>query len=110
QPLISPCRAFNQLPLITEEHIKIAVVPFCRIRFPCTLNTAAYGINTLAAFKRAFPAESHLLKGGSLRFRPHMGGVPCAVAFAEGVSACNKCYGLLIIHPHAGKGFTHINP
>ena len=83
QPLLGASRAFDQFPLIVEEHVEIAVVPLRRIRFPGALDAAGGGVYTLAGAKAVLPAQPHFFYGSGFWFRANQFRIASAVRLAK---------------------------
>src|SRR5208337_4534577 len=100
--------ALRQLPLVFEQRVQIAHIPFGRVRFPGALDAAADRIAAFAAAEAALPAESLLLDAGGLRFGTDKGGIARAMTLAEGVPAGDERYGLFVVHGHACEGLSNV--
>ena len=87
-PLVCACRAFGQLPLVTEQVFKVTVVPLGRVVGPRTLNAAGHGVHALTAAERVFPAQALLFNARAFRLSAYiLTGVSRTVRFAKGVAA-----------------------
>ena len=107
-PLMGTGRTFGQLPLIPEQHIKIAVIPFGGGGGPGAFNAAGNGVTAHTAFKLALPAKAHIFQIAGLRFYPDQGGVAGTVRFTKGMTACSQRYRLIIVHRHPLKGVANV--
>ena len=108
QPLIRAGRALDQFPLVFEQHLQIAHVPFGRVRLPGALDAAADRIAAFAAAEAALPAEALLFEAGAFGLGPHMGRRAGAMALAEGVPAGDERDGLFVVHGHAREGLSNV--
>ena len=102
-------RAFGQFPFIAKEEIKIAIIPFCRMRCPRTFDTACNGIASLARSIAADPAKTHFFDGGAFRFGTNKTGITRTMRLTESMTTGNKGNGFFVIHCHPAKSFTHIS-
>ena len=59
-PLPSPSWAFGELPLISEHHLEIALIPAGGIGLPCPFNSTGDGVFSLTALKIVRPAQTLL--------------------------------------------------
>ena len=109
RPLVSTRGALGQLPIIFQEGLQVAHIPFCRPRFPSALGAAADGVTRFAGAKAALPAEAHLLNGGGFGLGTDQSGIASAVTLAKGMATGHQGHGFLIVHGHAGKGLAHID-
>src|SRR5262249_39675259 len=67
-PLAGPARPLPELPLVAEEVLEVAVVPFHWVPGPGALEPASDRVRTFARPKSVLPAETLLLKAASLGF------------------------------------------
>ena len=107
-PLMGASRALGQLPLVTEQHVEVAVVPGGGIGLPGTLDAAGSGVHALAAAELVDPAQALFFDTRGFRLRTDQRRIACAVGLAKGVTASHQGHGFLIVHRHAGEGFAHI--
>src|SRR5664279_4937122 len=99
------CRALSQLPLITEQVVKIIITPR-RWRYrPCSFQAAGDCVISIALAERVFPAEALLFNACTCWFPSNVLHRVCGtVSFAEGMPACNKRNSFIIVHSHATEG------
>ena len=107
-PLPGAGRALDQLPLVAEQHVEVAVVPLRRVGLPGAFDAAGGGVHALAGAEPVDPAQALLLDGGGFGFRTHQLRVARAVRLAEGVAAGDERDGLFVVHRHAGEGLAHV--
>src|SRR4030042_1411480 len=108
-PLVRTSRAFIQIPIVTEQNIKIAnATPLDRIGRPCPFATAAVWVTAFPAAEAALPAKTLLFDTGGFGLRPHMGRRTGAMTFTKGMAAGDQCGSLLVGHGHAGESFSNI--
>ena len=92
-----------------EQFVEVVVIPLNGICGPCAFEAARNGVNACAGAERTYPAEALRFDSGTLRLGTAvLACIGSAMGFAEGVSAGDEGYGLLIIHRHAGEGFPDI--
>ena len=105
-----PCTrwALGQLPVITQQHIQVAHIPFDRIGCPGPFQTTGDGIAALAAAEAALPAEALLFNACCFRLCADVGSITCTMDLTEGVAAGGQCHGFVIVHCHASKGFANV--
>ena len=109
RPLFCACGTRRQLPVILEQVLEEAVVPFCGIVGPCAFEAAGDGVGTFAAAVLVRPAEALLFEGRALRFGTDVSSCRSgAMHLAEGVAADDQCDRLFIIHGHARKGLAYV--
>ena len=108
-PLVGTSRAFHQIPIVTEQRVKEAVVPFGRGRCPCTFQATADRVTSLSTTKTALPTKALLFNTGSLRFSSNMCCITSTMSLPETMSPGDERYSLFIIHSHTCKGFTNIS-
>ena len=108
-PLPGACRAFDQIPVVVEEHVEVAHIPLGRPGRPGPFEAAADRISALAAPETALPAEALLLYWGAFRFGTDMGRGRRAMAFSESVAAGDQGNGLLVVHGHAREGLPNVS-
>ena len=109
RPLIGTGRALGQFPIILKERFQVPHIPSGWFGLPGAFGTAADCMPGFSAAKLAFPAEPHLLDGGSFGLWPDQRRIARTMALTKSMPACNQCNGFLIIHRHPGEGLTHIN-
>ncbi len=66
RPLVRAGRALRQLPLIAEQGVEVAAVPFHRVGGPCAFQPAADRMDTFAVAEGVFPTEALILDVGAL--------------------------------------------
>ena len=107
-PNIRTGRRGGDLPVIFEQRIEIAIIPLCRIGGPRPLQTGRDGVAPMAGSVRRFPPKPHLLNRRGFRLRSDQPVISGPMHFAECVPTGHQRHGFLIIHRHAGKGFTDV--
>src|SRR4029434_2736914 len=91
------------------EVLEEPVVPLSRLVGPGTFEAAGDRVGTLAAAKRALPAETLLLQAGALRFGTDvLGGRGSTVGLPDCVATDNQRKRLLVVHRHAGEGLSNV--
>ena len=108
-PLVRAGGALGQLPLVAEERVEVARVPFDGIRRPGAFEAAGRAVHAFAAAEAILPSESLLFDRSAFRRRADEGGVARAVHLAEGVSARGQRDGLLVVHRHACEGLADVH-
>ena len=103
-PLVCSCRTLYQIPVILEQRLQIAHIPFGGIWFPSSFNTAGDGVTTFTSTEFIVPAQAHFFNGGSFWLWSHISGISCSVGFTKGMTTSNEGNGFLIIHAHSSKG------
>ena len=101
-------RALGQLPFVFEEVFEIIIAPLGRRLRPCDLESARDRVRTFAGPECALPSEPFLLERCVLGVGAEVLGVARAVAFSERVSTGDERDGFLVVHRHAGEGFTDV--
>ncbi len=101
-------RALDQLPLVFEQRVQIAHVPFGRFRLPCTFDATGDRVAAFAAAEAALPAEALFLDAGGFGLRTHMRRRAGAVTFAEGVSSSDERDSFLVVHRHAPESLADV--
>ena len=67
------------------------------------------GVVSIAGAHAVLPAKAHLMDRRAFGFGSDvLIGITHAVHLAEGVTTCNKCDGLVIVHCHASERFAHV--
>ena len=107
-PLNGTSGAVHLLVLILEQHLEIAHIPLRRIGFPGAIKAAGRGIAAFAATVLIDPAKAHGFHGRCFGFGPDQSGIARAMHLAKCMTASHQCHGLIIVHCHTGKGFTHV--
>src|SRR5665213_1040030 len=107
-PLVSAGRALAQFPLVAEESLEKAVVPFDWSRCPRAFKTAGDGVGSDTGAKTVAPAKPLLLDRCAFRLSADICRSRRAVSLAERVATCDEGDGFFIVHCHAGKGFADI--
>ena len=108
-PLRRAARALHQLPLIAEQVVEKVVVPLHRVGGPCPLQSAGDRIAGFATAKSVLPAESLLLKAGTLRFGTNIFvRIGSTMGFTERMTAGNQCNRFLVIHRHATERLSNV--
>ncbi len=108
-PLPAAAGALLQCPIEVVEVVEILAVPLDGVGGPGAFEAGGDGVFGVAFALGVLPAEALLLDGCAFGLRADVGaGVVCAVAFAEGVSACDEREGFFVIHRHATEGFADV--
>ena len=107
-PLMGTGRALGQFPLVTEEHVEIAVIPSGGVWFPSPFDTTGGGVDAFASAELVDPAQALLFQRRGFRLWANQGRITGAVGFTEGVTAGYQRHGFFVVHRHAGEGFAHI--
>ena len=107
-PLLRPCGAGRQLPLVREQVVEVPVVPLRRLVGPCALEAAGDRVGALARAGAVHPAQALVLDGAPLGLGTDEVGADGAVALAERVAADDERRGLLVVHRHAGEGLADV--
>src|SRR5207248_4486315 len=101
-PLPGATGPLDQLPVVAEQVLEVAIVPLGRVRGPGALKAAGDRVGTLAALESVPPTEALLLKAAAL-------GIGTAVflrtggtmGLAKGMAPGNQRDSLLVVHGHA---------
>src|SRR5512140_3925225 len=93
-PLLGSGWTLDQLPLVAEEHIEIAVVPCRRFWLPGAFDTTGGGVLALSCAEPVDPAQTLRYDGRTFGFRTDQRRVARAVRLAESVSAGDERDGL----------------
>ncbi len=108
-PLVRTALTLVQLPVVAEQVVEEAVVPFHGVAGPRTLEAAGDRVGPFAGAERVLPAEPEFFDAGPFGFVTDvLGRVGRAVGLAEGVSAGDQGDSLLVVHRHAGKRFANV--
>ena len=107
-PLMGTGRAFGQLPVVAEEHLKVARVPGGWRRGPGAFEAAGDRVVAAAGAVAIFPAEALCFEGRSLRLGADMARGGSAVGLAEGVAAGHEGDGLFVVHRHPGERLADV--
>ena len=108
-PLEGPGRALGQLPVVAEQVVEVAVVPFHRVGRPGAFQAAGDRVVAFTGPEPVRPAETLLLEAGGLGLGAAvLSGVGGAMGFAEGVAARDQGHGLLVIHGHAAERLANV--
>src|SRR5580658_10666243 len=108
-PLMRARRTLRQFPFIAEQVGKEVVVPLRRRRGPNHFQSAADRVCTMTFAQFILPSEALILNVGAFWFVAHILSRNAGpMRLAEGVTAGNQCYGLFIVHRHAGEGLADI--
>src|SRR5262245_40492887 len=67
-PLVGAARTLGQHPLVTEQVLEVAVVPFHRVGGPGALQAAGDRMRASAGLESVAPAEPLLLEAAALGF------------------------------------------
>ncbi len=105
-PLVRSSRRLGLLPLISEQKVEIAHVPFDWIGGPSAFDAGRYGEICLALHVRVQPAEALGFNRRAFRCRAKGAGIAVAMCLADRVAAAGERGSFLVIHCHAGKGFA----
>jgi hypothetical protein len=107
-PLPGASGAFLEFPLIAKQQVEVAVVPFGRVGGPGAFNaggTVFRPTPRLVWFIQPRPCSATSAPSG---LASKLLGVAIAVGFADRVATSGQRHGFLVVHGHAGKGFTHL--
>ena len=107
-PDMRTSRTFHQLPLITEQQVKITIIPLCWIGCPGTLDTTGDGVAAFARAIAAEPAKTHIFDIRTFWFGTNQRRITSAMSLAKGMATSHQRHGFFVIHRHPGKCFTHI--
>merc|ERR1719310_411264 len=84
-PLCSTARALHLLPLVLEQVLKIAIVPFCGVGCPSSFQATGDRVPTLASLVSARPTKALFFDTGTLRLGPH---IQARIGSSVGLSEC----------------------
>ena len=108
-PLMSARWALGQHPVVAEEIVEVAVGPLSLRGGPGTLKTAGDGVAGVALSKFAQPAKTLSFDALPLRFRADiLIRTGRAMGLPESVAAGDQSDRFLVVHRHAGEGFTDV--
>src|SRR5690606_31344059 len=101
-------RRLLQPPVVTEQQVEVAVVPFGRVRGPGAFDAAGDGVAADATGGVVLPAEALFFQFRAFRSRAEGGGVAVAVTCAYGMGSGGERHGFLVLHRHAGEGDAYV--
>mmetsp|Transcript_17084 Transcript_17084/g.28024 ORF Transcript_17084/g.28024 Transcript_17084/m.28024 type:complete len:205 (-) Transcript_17084:1340-1954(-) len=97
------------LPLILEQIVKVPIIPLRRLGSPSTLQPTCNSILPFSTLKSILPSQPHLMNIRTFRLSTHiLIRISRTMRFAKGMSPCNQCHSLFIVHTHSIECFTNI--
>ena len=102
-------RALGQLPLEVEQVFEEVVGPLGRRLAPDDFEAGGDGVRARSGLEPAAPAQALIFDHGAFRVRAQQRGIACTVGLAEGVATGDQRNGFVVIHRHAGEGFTNVD-
>ena len=99
---------FHQFPIVFEQEVQIAVVPFGRVRGPGAFDARGHGVRPNAATGFVQPAKAHVFDFRAFGLCAQLAGIAIAVRLTDGMATDCQRHGFLIIHRHTAKGNAHI--
>src|ERR1700751_3029396 len=94
---------------MAEQVLKKSGAPFCRRRGPGNFQTARDGVCSFARAETVLPTKTLCIESRRFGFRTHVARSRGAVRFSKGVTARDKRYRFLVVHPHAFERFPDVN-
>ena len=107
-PLERASGALHKFPLIAEQHIKIAIVPFDRVWRPCAFDAAGDRVIAMANTELALPPKPLFGDVAAFRLCTNHRRVTRTVALAKCVTASSQRNSFFVVHGHPGKCFTDV--
>ena len=108
-PLPRTTRTCHQLPLVVEEVVEEAIIPFRWLIGPSTFQPASNCVPGHATTKTVLPSKALLLEGSALGLGPNvLIRISSTMGFTECVSTGNECNCFFIIHRHASECFSNV--
>ena len=108
-PLVRATRSLHALPVVTEHHVEVAVVPRRRVRFPRAFDAARDRVHAFAAAEGVAPAKAHLLDAAGLGLAADvLARIGRTMRLAERVTASDQGDGFLVVHRHARERLADV--